>query len=58
MGFWADFVAFNANAFYTITYFLWSNALVILGMAGIVYCFLADEIHEHETDVRNDRTIL
>lgn len=58
MGFWTDFVAFNANAFYSITYFLWNNAVILLGFLGIGYCFFAEEVHTHEADIRDDRPII
>ena len=57
MGFFQDFWAFNVNAFYTITYFLLENILIIFGLLGLAYSFVAEEIINHASDVRDERQI-
>ena len=58
MGFLQDFWAFNVNAFYTITYFLFQNIFIILGLVCLAYSFVAEEVINHASDVRDESQIM
>lgn len=54
----SNFWTFNVNAFYEILYFIISNFFVIIGIIGIVACFVFEEKEKHSTDIIDERNII
>ncbi len=53
-----SFIAYNANAFFAILYFLKHNYLFLLVLAAVAYMFVQEIIMQKETYVSDDRRIL
>lgn len=56
--FFYNFWMFNVNAFYEILYFIIHNFIVLVGIAGIISCFVFEEIENRQTDIMDERTII
>lgn len=52
------FLAFNANAFFAISYFLKNNFLFLIVIASIIYMFITEVGFNKEKYVYDDRRIL
>ena len=53
-----SFWMFNVNAYYEVIYFLMHNFIVLIGISGIVMCFIFEEIEHRQTDITDERTII
>lgn len=58
MSFLNDFLTFNQNAFLSIFYFVYQNIWLILGLVSIGYVFVAEQLLDTESEVRDEREIL
>jgi len=56
--FFREFIIFNQNAFYEVTYFLWNHLWVIAGLISIGYVFIAEQMLKNRDEVKDERKII